>query len=326
MDALSYAEYWRLLLEVEREGSLSAAAESLGLELASASRMLRALEKAAGFPLLDRARKPARLSARARSLVPYAREIVRARDALGSALGAGEEAEPRAALPRHVRISIPTNASRGVFYSLLKRFEESRPGLRLEICADTGAQGLLDGVADIAILGYTPTDAGLHVIPARASVTLLLASVDYVKRFGAPKEIGELASRTLILRSSSSRAFSTRLEKGGEAWYVPPGQSCRQGDAPYCRDQLMRGRGIALDVALGLVEKELASGEVVPVLPGWHREPWRNSVACREDVFRDPVCRELAELLRGASDEVETGLWQHWYRHFGIPLEEAGLG
>lgn len=323
MNILSYAEHWRLIHEIDRRGSVSAAADVLGLELSAVSRTLKQMEAALGFPLLDRSRRPARLSPRAKALLPYVRELVRAQDALAAA--AAVRPAGAAAPSRHVRISIPTNVQRGVFYGLLKNYEESNPGIRLEICSDTGVSGLLEGVADIAFLGYTPSDEGLLVIPAEPSVTMLLASREYLRRHGAPQSIQDLESRTVILRNSSSRAFSTRLEKGGEVHYLSPGQKCRQGAAPYCLDQLKQGQGIAIDIDLGLIEEELAAGEVAPVLPGWHREPWRNSIALRREVCEDPVCLELAQLLRSACAEVCTGLWRHWYRHFGVPFSAVAI-
>ncbi|MCI6530199.1 MAG: LysR family transcriptional regulator [Mesosutterella sp.] len=323
MKVLRNTDSWRALLEIGRQGSVGAAAGRLGFDTTALSRLIRQMEKELGFELLDRTRKPAVLSARARLLVPYAREFLRAGEQLLQA--ARSEGRSGAECSRRLRISIPTNAGRTVFYSFLMRFEDTHPGVRLEICADVGSRGLLEGRADIAFLGYMPEDPAIGTLPAAPSVTMLLASRGYVAGHGAPARIEELSGRTVLLRSSSNPSFSMRLEKGLRTYYLAPGQDCRQGDAVFCREALLAGRGIAVDVALGMVEEELSRGEVVPVLPGWHREPWRNCIAFRAADAADPLFGELSRLLRQVCDETETSLWQHWYRHFGIPLADVRL-
>src|SRR2546428_13922034 len=74
----------RLLVEIERGGSVSAAAAAIGIGQPSASQHLRLLEAAAGQRLVERGGRGTRLT--------QARRLLAARAAPGlSTLGAGEE-------------------------------------------------------------------------------------------------------------------------------------------------------------------------------------------------------------------------------------------
>lgn len=62
---------------------------------------------------------------------------------------------------RSLRISLPVNMDRSVFFEALQNLPIKHPGLQLEFCADVGQQALLEGKADIAWFGYKPRNAAL---------------------------------------------------------------------------------------------------------------------------------------------------------------------
>src|SRR5436305_5365314 len=74
----------RLLVEIDRRGSLSGAAEAIGIGQPSASQHLRLLEAAAGQRLVERNGRGSRLTEAGRILAAHAAEAL-------ATLGAGEE-------------------------------------------------------------------------------------------------------------------------------------------------------------------------------------------------------------------------------------------
>src|ERR687886_1839560 len=74
----------RLLVEIERQGSLSGAAHAIGIGQPSASQHLRALETAAGQRLVERNGRGSRLTEPGRVLAARAAQAL-------STLGAAEE-------------------------------------------------------------------------------------------------------------------------------------------------------------------------------------------------------------------------------------------
>src|ERR671938_1522550 len=74
----------RLLVEIERRGSLSAAAQAIGIGQPSASQHLRLLETAAGQRLVERDGRGSRLTEGGRVLAAHAAQAL-------AALAAGEQ-------------------------------------------------------------------------------------------------------------------------------------------------------------------------------------------------------------------------------------------
>ncbi len=316
MNPLGQVPYWKLFLAVEATGSLALAASALEIDRAVASRTMARLEATLGYELLDRKRKPVALTPRGRALVPFAKDLCSAWEALAEA----SRLQSRGAIGgrRHIRVSIPSNASRGAFFSLFRDFEKTHPGIVVETALDVGVEGLVNEQADIAIFGYAP-GREVFSISAGRSTTLLLASSSYIERHGAPRSLEDLRSRTILLRNSSSRAFTTRLQNSaGESFYIAPGQKVLMGDALTCRTMLLEGNGISIDVDLGFVESELEAGTIVPVLTRWHREPWNNSIACRAEESDRPHIRALMQLIRAEWENVASSLWVYWCRRFGL--------
>ena len=94
------------------------------------------------------------------------------------------------------------------------------------------------------------------------------------------------------------------------------------GGQTICRDRLLAGEGIAVDLATGFMADALLEGRAVPVLPGWHRPAWKLTVAARPQNAGDPAVKALMTVLCGyAADQSGISSWSFWYRRFGIPLE-----
>ncbi|MGN1149565.1 MAG: hypothetical protein ACI4SY_02530, partial [Sutterella sp.] len=103
---------------------------------------------------------------------------------------------------------------------------------------------------------------------------------------------------------------------------LPDGVLCREESAQICRDRLLAGEGIAVDLSTGFMADALLEGRVVPVLPGWHRPAWKLTVAARPQNTGDPAVQALMTVLCGyAADQSGISSWSFWYRRFGIPLE-----
>lgn len=314
---------WELVSAIADYGTLSAAADAMGLELSTASRMVSALEAEIGLPVLDRRTKPAGFAERAEVLLPLARALVQTHRSLLAT--AGELSGNRTAAGRGlIRVSFPLNTDCAALFRKFLEFDASHPGIRIQPLAESGAEGVLSGKADVAKLNYMPRNPGLHVVAGNPGVTMLLASRRYLEKRGVPRKIEDLARHTILTRGSLDRSFTARLECGEQTYSISPDADLKQGDAVYCENLLLAGVGIAVDVSLNMVREQLLSGEVVPVLPGWHREPWRSSIVCRRSDLGDPLVQEVMALMLEEFNRI-CGRWREWYRRFGVPEETVRL-
>lgn len=316
-------ETWNLLSELGRTKSLTQAAERLDMDLPAASRLVSSLEKELGVEILDRKRKPAQIVTKSLELFSEADRIARQYQRLlktAESIKHQDTIKPK----RILKVSLPANIDRSAYLNAFSNFERKHSGLRVEVLIDAGEDGLLNGAADVAYFGYRPTKEGITWIPAGHNVTFLMASRSYLRRNGTPQSVQELRNHTLLLRNSSNRSFSRRLENRDAVFEIESDEKVHFEDAYSCRTHLIAGEGISVDLVPSFVADELMRGDIVPVLPGWHRRPWEICV-CRRDSDHSPLVSEMADLIVENFKKHTVDSLMFWYRYFSIPLESVVL-
>jgi molybdate transport repressor ModE-like protein len=150
----------RLLAEIERQGSLTGAARSIGIGQSSASEHLRLLELAAGQRLVERSGRGSRLTDAGRLLAGRAAQAL-------AALGAGEEELAALAGLRTGTIRLGASTAPGVYLlpETLGRFRAEFPAVTVHVeIAATGEilERLVAGRVQLAVVGAA--DAGERIV------------------------------------------------------------------------------------------------------------------------------------------------------------------
>src|SRR5881409_1229633 len=153
----------RLLVEIERQGSVSAAAAAIGIGQPSASQHLRLLEAAAGQRLVERTGRGSRLTDAGRVLAG------RAAQALAS-LGAAEEELGALAGLQTGTIHLGASTAPGVYLlpDTLGCFRRSYPGVTVEVeiaASEEILKRLLTGRLQLALVGATRADSRIELEP-----------------------------------------------------------------------------------------------------------------------------------------------------------------
>src|SRR5437667_3540335 len=160
----TWRELWdttrmRLLVEIERKGSVSAAAAAIGIGQPSASQHLRLLEAAAGQRLVERSGRGSRLTEAGRLLAARAAQAL-------STLGAAEEELGALAGLQTGTIHLGASTAPGVYLlpDTLGCFRRDHPGVAVEVEAAASAEileRLRSGRVQLALVGAS--DAGERV-------------------------------------------------------------------------------------------------------------------------------------------------------------------
>ena len=153
----------RLLVEIERQGSVSAAAAAIGIGQPSASQHLRLLESAAGQRLVERTGRGSRLTDAGHVLAS------RAAQALAS-LGAAEEELDAIAGLQTGTIHLGASTAPGVYLlpDTLGCFRRSYPAVTVEVevaASDAILRRLLAGRVQLALVGATRADERIELDP-----------------------------------------------------------------------------------------------------------------------------------------------------------------
>ena len=149
----------RLLVEIERRGSVSAAAAAIGIGQPSASQHLRLLEAAAGQRLVERSGRGSRLTEAGRLLAARAAQAL-------STLGAAEEELGALAGLQTGTIHLGASTAPGVYLlpDTLGCFRRDHPGVTVEVEVAASAEileRLRSGRVQLALVGAS--DAGERV-------------------------------------------------------------------------------------------------------------------------------------------------------------------
>lgn len=167
-----------------RTGTLSAAAEQMGVGLATLSRRIERLENALGLPLFVRQQSGYQLTQDGANLVPQAEAM----EAAAASLRSG--AKERLEIAGMVRLATAENLATGLIIPEMGRLQTAYPALTIEVVTDIATVNLHRRDADLALR---------MVKPDRGNVTLqrvgtmgygLYGALNYVAQRRPARDLG----------------------------------------------------------------------------------------------------------------------------------------
>ena len=200
----------RLLIEIERTGSLSAAAREIGIGQPTASEHLRLLEGAAGQRLVERNGRGSRLTEAGRILATHAAQAL-------ATLKAGEEELHALAGLETGTIHIGASTTPGVYLlpDTLGCFRRDHPNVVVEVeIASTGEilERLLAGRVQLALVGEADADDRVLLEPFLGDEIVGVAKPGLLPVRNGTIRAPTLADHTMLGREpgSSTRRVAAR--------------------------------------------------------------------------------------------------------------------
>lgn len=189
----STLEEQQAFVTVVDSGSITNAAERLGITVSGVSRTLNRLERKLGTTLLRRTTRRLELTEEGETFLGHCRHI----------LAAVDEAE-EAMLDRHsqpqgrLRINAAPSFMQFVIVPVIGEFRARYPGITLALDTHDRFVDLLEQRVDLAIRIGELEDSSLHARLLGYSPLRILASPAYLERHGAPKSIDDLKQHSLL--------------------------------------------------------------------------------------------------------------------------------
>jgi molybdate transport repressor ModE-like protein len=192
----------RLLTEIGRRGSVSAAARAVGIGQSSASEHLRLLETAAGQRLVERNGRGSRLTEAGRVLAASASQAL-------ATLSAGEEELHALAGLDAGTVHIGASTTPGVYLlsDTLGCFRRDHPNVVVEVeIAATGeiVERLLAGRIQLALIGETTVDDRVELEPFLTDELVGIAKPGLLEIRNGKVRPGGLGEQTLLVRAANS--------------------------------------------------------------------------------------------------------------------------
>ena len=249
---------------VASRGSMSATARAEGVTPAIIGRRLDALEERLGVKLLLRTTRRISLTFEGAAFLEDCQRILRE---LADAEGAVSLGGIRPG--GHLNISAPAGFGRRHVAPLLTRFIEDNPEVTARLDLSDRVVDLVDENVDCAIRIGDLADSSLISIRLGEMRRVVVASPDYLAKFGVPSAPGSLVEHNcLALRQQ--RGWTLRVE--GEVRVVKVSGSLECNDGAVLHDWALAGKGLAWR-SLWEVGADIAAGRLLVVLEEYAAPP-----------------------------------------------------
>jgi LysR family transcriptional regulator, low CO2-responsive transcriptional regulator len=279
----------RLLVEVGRRGSISAAADACRIGQPSATKHLQTLEAAVGSRLVERQGRASRLTEAGQVVAAHGQRVLDTLDGMEEELRALDGAE-RGTLS----LAASTTPGSYVLPSILQCFADRHPRVDVDVVIGSSAwvgEQVAARAVSLGLAGEMQLPDGVIAEPFLDDELVGIAAPGQVKLRRGRASAAALADHTLLVRErgSSTRSVAERyLAKAGyrpaKRWELDSNEAIKRS--------VQAGLGIGF-VSKLVVEDELARGELVGFqVEG--AEPMRRPVYLLRPDGREPVPSERA--------------------------------
>ncbi|MDI4663997.1 LysR family transcriptional regulator [Xanthobacter autotrophicus] len=261
MDRLTQIE---VFLKTAELGSLSRAAEVLGMSNAAASRHLSALEERLSARLVER-------NTRRLWLTEAGQDFYQRSGALLSELAEAEEAVNEHTLSPQGLLRVTSSLSFAMIYiaPMLPEFRRTYPKLNVHVAVANRYLDFIEAGIDVAIrTRLHEPDTNIVVRRLGRMRRVLAAAPSYLAEHGWPKEPADLAHHHMLVYNLAADPFSLRLTKGDVERTVRIGAALNCNDGQVIRQAALAGLGILIQ-PLYIVHGDIDAGRLVPVLIDW---------------------------------------------------------
>jgi len=301
----------QLFVQVAETGSLSRAAEALGLSNAAASRHLQALEDRLGARLVER-------NTRRLFLTDTGQDFFnRAKVLLADLKDAEDVVNAHTLNPTGtLRISASLSFSMQHIAPLLRAYTERYPNVSVHVEAANRYLDIIDNNIDVAIRTreFEP-DSNITVRRLASTRRILAAAPRYLARHGRPATLEELAQHQLLLYTHANNPNELRFTRDGVSTTVQVKGRLESNDGQILRAAALDGLGILVQPTY-IVYDDMVAGRLVPVLDDWDLPrltvnlayPSRKHLSAKVRTFIDFMVEHFARM----------NYEQKWTGRFGI--------
>jgi DNA-binding transcriptional LysR family regulator len=252
----------RTFLRVAETGSFSAAAIDLGLTQPAVSRQVSALEAHLSTRLLHRSTSALAVTAEGEQMIPMARKVVDAVDALGEATcGDGGTVSGK------VRMSLP--APLGIYMSdRLPRLLQSHPAMTVELIFREEPSDLVGEGIDLEVRLGAVSDGSLICRRIGWTTAFLVAAPSYLEMRGAPETPDAICSHECVCYSRAGESRIWAFSNGAEETQVRISPRLTANNSVAVHRAVLAGSGLAV-LSHILVGADVEAGRLVKLMPAF---------------------------------------------------------
>jgi DNA-binding transcriptional LysR family regulator len=291
-------ETMQVFVRVAEQASFTRAAESLGLLKATVSVAVQQLEGALGTRLLHRTTRKVQMTLDGQLYYERCKELLAEVDSLQSMFQQSGQA-----LRGRLRVDMPSGLARLFVIPRLPEFLAAHPQVEFELSTTDRLVDPIQEGFDCVLRVGAPRDPQVIARLLGRLVFINCASPEYLRRRGTPETLDDLAKHDLVhyVTTLGTKSMGFEYPDAGGYRYLPMSGPVVVNSSDAYNSACVAGLGLTQAPEMG-VQRQLARGELVEVLPQFRPEPMpvsllyahRRNLPKRVRVFMD----WMAEILR----------------------------
>jgi DNA-binding transcriptional LysR family regulator len=293
----------QVVLQVAEFRSITAAANHLDMQMATASAAVKRVEVALGVELFVRTTRHLRLSSAGERYLPQCTAALsmldQAKQKIHTDLGivSGE-----------IRIAVSSDLGRNIAIPWVNEFMEQHPQLTLRTHISDSNIDFYRDALDMALRYGAPADSNLYGFKICNVPRLICASPDYLERFGTPEQPKDLRNHQGLFYQLQEILNDAWLFSDSEKTYkIKPKAYCAANDGDLVRRWCVGGKGIAIKSSLDIAD-DLLNERLVPLLPDYKVGMGELWLVCPSRQSITPTVRLLRDLFREKTKALLTEL------------------
>ena len=263
MDKLRAMEVFVRIVEA---GSLTAAADALGVSVPSVVRSLAALERAVGVRLMNRTTRRSSLSDEGREYYERCKRVLAEVESADAVLSA-RRTEPKGRL----RLTAPVMYGRMHVAPVVTDFIAKHPQVEVELLLLDRVVDLVEEGVDAAVRIGHLAESTLVALPLAETRRVVCAAPSYLKRAGTPRAPADLGAHRCIVYTGLNAGNEWSFA-GDPPTRVPVRPALRSNQFDVAIDACLRGLGCGQFLCYQ-VEALIADGRLKRVLPEFEPRP-----------------------------------------------------
>jgi DNA-binding transcriptional LysR family regulator len=254
-------ENLQTFIKVADFGSISGAADHLGVAKSAVSRRVAELEQHLGVQLFRRTTRQLNLTDSGKSFYERAQRILS--DLEEAELAVSQQHAELAGL---IKIAAPLSFGLSHLAPAITDFMKNHPGLQFDLDFNDRQVDILQEGFDLAIRITRLADSTFIARRLATIRHLVCASPDYLKRYGTPQTPADLKNHQCLCYSNMPDADVWHFrDKNNNPEQIKVPAILRANNGDYLRDAAINGLGVIVEPTF-IVYQEIQEGSLIPVL------------------------------------------------------------
>ena len=251
-----------VFLEVANSGSFTATADKLELSRPMVTRYIALMEEWLNARLFHRTTRLVILTEAGEQAVEYCQQILALVEKME------QDIQPNDGELQGV-LRIGSNISFGATHlaQAIQRFQQLHPKLKINLQLSDERQNLLEQRLDLAIRFTNEPDPTLVARPLATCHSALVASPNYLAKFGTPDKPQDLAHHRCLAHANINRA-EWRFTRNGETLNLELNNTFSCNETTALLRTVLDDGGVAM-LPLYLINDELNNGALQAILRDW---------------------------------------------------------